>query len=262
MRRHPRFGVGWKGSNRPLMWRFVGCSKFEGRDALAPVFGGSCRDKGQIALAVAGRSRSMWRPGGLTRFRGRKQREDPMSDMKYTSFVIVSRVKSIYRHRYRDNANSKYKGKDLVIDIESREYVINHGYPRRIENDDFGQVRANMSFSRRDVRCKPVNLASIVLRESMPSVSASVRGINDSKIYSNQEYILLASGEFQIRRFLSIRAPGAHAGIVVYSARPASVLQSRSMKVPDVRFTVCAQILFQVDCDWRQSVRNAVGPRR
>ena len=63
MRRHPRFGVGGKGNNRPLMWRFVGCSKFEGRDALAPVFGGSCRDKGQIALgrrALAPNVATLW----------------------------------------------------------------------------------------------------------------------------------------------------------------------------------------------------------
>ena len=129
MRRHPRCGVGSEGSNRPLMWRFVGCLKFEGRDALAPVFGGSCRDKGQTALAVAGHSRPMWRPGGSTRFWGRKLGVDSMSDMKYTSFVIASRVKSILRHQYRDNVNPEYKGKYLVIDIESREYVINHCYP-------------------------------------------------------------------------------------------------------------------------------------
>ena len=36
------------------MWKYVGCTKFEGRDALAPDVGGSCRERGQIAVGRRG----------------------------------------------------------------------------------------------------------------------------------------------------------------------------------------------------------------
>ena len=50
MRRHSGCGFGWMGSNWPLMWKFVGCSKFEGRDALDPDTGGSWTDAGRVGL--------------------------------------------------------------------------------------------------------------------------------------------------------------------------------------------------------------------
>ncbi len=89
MRRHPRCGVGWKGSNRPLMWRFVGCSKFGGRDALAPVFGGSRRDKGQIALgrrALAPNAATWW----FYQVPGRQAKR--RFHVRYEIYVIRNRV--------------------------------------------------------------------------------------------------------------------------------------------------------------------------
>ena len=65
---------------------------------------------------------------------------------------------------------------------------------------------------------------SIVFRESMPSVSASVNEKNSSKIYSNLEYISPVSEESRFGRTLSGRTPGAQTEFVVYSACPTSVL--------------------------------------
>ena len=48
-----------------------------------------------------------------------------MSDFNYTSDEVASRGESIYVNQIRDKVNPEHKGKYLVIDIESGEYVIN-----------------------------------------------------------------------------------------------------------------------------------------
>ncbi len=49
-----------------------------------------------------------------------------MSNFNYTSDEVASRGESMYINRIRDKLNPEYKGKYLVIDVETGAYVINH----------------------------------------------------------------------------------------------------------------------------------------
>ena len=48
-----------------------------------------------------------------------------MPDTNYTSKEVASRGEAIYRREIRDRVDPKYKGKFLVIDIETGEYEMN-----------------------------------------------------------------------------------------------------------------------------------------
>lgn len=49
-----------------------------------------------------------------------------MSNFNYTSDEVASRGESMYINKIRDKLNPEHKGKYLVIDVETGEYVINH----------------------------------------------------------------------------------------------------------------------------------------
>ena len=61
----------------------------------------------------------------IVRVSTRSLKRKTMPYTNYTSREVESRGEAIYVQQIRDKVNPKYKGKFLVIDIETGEYEIN-----------------------------------------------------------------------------------------------------------------------------------------